>query len=199
MATTTTNLGLTKPAGSEHLSLVTINGNYDIIDAFAGLVKGSLLNIPTYGYDCDDIDHTCTVYVTGDATNSPGAWSLMTTIVYDASDAVVQYAFSVPDRTMKMRSKSGSPATWSAWKPILMGGSVQATVPNGTTAGSYKIGTFSSLGIPTGATIISAQCSNVTSSVCHVSGFSVSGSDIYVYVVETVTVADGQVRVTYTL
>lgn len=197
MATTTTNLGLTKPAGSEHLSLNVLNGNWDLIDAFAGLVKGSLLNIPTYGYDCNDITQTCTVYVTSSATNSPGAWSLMTTIVYNANDAVVQYAFSVLDRTMKMRSKSGSPATWSDWKQILMGGSVQATVPNGTAVGSYKVGTFSSLGIPTGATITSAQCSNVTSSICHVSGFSVSGNDIYVYLAETVAVADGLVRLTY--
>lgn len=199
MATTTTNLGLTKQGGGEHASLNAINGNWDLIDDFAGLVKGSLLNIPTYGYDCDDVDQTCTVYVTGDATNSPGAWSLMTTIVYDAANAVVQYAFSVPNRTMKMRSKSGSPATWSAWKPILMGGSVQATVPNGTAAGSYKVGTFSSLGIPSGATITSVQCSNCTSSYCITTGFSVSGTDIYVMLLGDVAVADGQVRITYTL
>lgn len=35
MSTTTTNLGLTKPVGTENVSLNVINGNYDILDAAA--------------------------------------------------------------------------------------------------------------------------------------------------------------------
>ena len=36
MATTTTNLGLTKPASSDPADISVINGNMDLIDAFAG-------------------------------------------------------------------------------------------------------------------------------------------------------------------
>ena len=36
MATTTTNLGLTKPASSDPADITVINGNMDLIDAFAG-------------------------------------------------------------------------------------------------------------------------------------------------------------------
>ena len=39
------------------------------------------------------------------------------------------------------------------------------TVPLGTQVGSYKVGTFSSLGIPYGCAILSAQCINCNSSV----------------------------------
>lgn len=118
MATTTTNLGLTKQAPGEHASLVALNGNFDLIDAFAGSV-GSMY------------------------------------------------------------------------------GNVNASIPVGTTAGSYKIGTFASLDIPSGSTILSVQCNNVTQSVCVVTGFAVNGNDIYVYIAQDVAVAAGQVTVLY--
>lgn len=41
MSTTTTNLGLTKPANNENVDLSVINDNYDIIDTFAGSVPSS--------------------------------------------------------------------------------------------------------------------------------------------------------------
>ena len=76
-------------------------------------------------------------------------------------------------------------------------GYVDCTVPEDTTAGAYKVGTFASLGIPTGAQILSAQCMNCTTSVAPITGFSVSGNDIYVYVVDTVSVSDATVRIVY--
>ena len=76
-------------------------------------------------------------------------------------------------------------------------GYVDCTVPEDTTAGAYKVGTFASLGIPTGAHILSAQCMNCTTSVAPITGFSVSGNDIYVYVIDTVSVSDATVRITY--
>ena len=76
-------------------------------------------------------------------------------------------------------------------------GYVDCTVPEDTAAGAYKVGTFASLGIPTGAQILSAQCMNCTTSVAPITGFSVSGNDIYVYVVDTVSVSDATVRVVY--
>lgn len=41
MSTTTTNLGLTKPAGTETVSLLVINGNYDLIDAACSVATSS--------------------------------------------------------------------------------------------------------------------------------------------------------------
>ena len=76
-------------------------------------------------------------------------------------------------------------------------GYVDTTVPEDTTAGAYKVGTFASLNIPTGAHILSAQCMNCTTSVAPITGFSVSGNDIYVYVIDTVSVSDATVRIVY--
>ena len=72
-----------------------------------------------------------------------------------------------------------------------------AVVPLGTQAGSYKIGTFSSLGIPYGSAILSAQCINCNTSVGVITGFATSGYDVYVYVAEEVTVSDATIRITY--
>lgn len=71
------------------------------------------------------------------------------------------------------------------------------TVPLGTPVGSYKIGTFSSLGIPYGSAILCAQCINCTSSVAVITGLSTSGFDIYVYVAQEITNSDATVRLTY--
>ena len=72
-----------------------------------------------------------------------------------------------------------------------------AIVPLGTSVGSYKIGTFSSLGIPYGSAILSAQCINCNTSVGVITGFATSGYDVYVYVAEEVTVSDATIRITY--
>ncbi len=52
MSSTTTNLGLTKPASSDNVSLSVINGNYDIIDTFAGGVPTIVAN-PTGTFQND--------------------------------------------------------------------------------------------------------------------------------------------------
>ena len=83
--------------------------------------------------------------------------------------------------------------------PVMLQGDiayVDATVPLNT-SDSYKIGTFASLGIPPTAKILSVQCRNITSSICHVTGFGVYETDIYVGIAGSVAVADGIVRVTY--
>ena len=83
--------------------------------------------------------------------------------------------------------------------PVMLQGDiayVDATVPLNT-SDSYKIGTFSSLGIPHTAKILSVQCRNITSSICHITGFGVYETDIYVGIAGSVAVADGIVRVTY--
>lgn len=76
-------------------------------------------------------------------------------------------------------------------------GHVETTVPVSTAAGSYKVGTFASLGIPSNAIITSVLCINATNSVCVATGISVSGQDIYVYLAEQVTTGDGQLRISY--
>lgn len=76
-------------------------------------------------------------------------------------------------------------------------GYVETTVPVNTAAGSYKVGTFATLGIPTNAVITSVLCINCTTSICIPSGISVSGNDIYVYLADEVQVSDGQIRITY--
>ena len=70
MATQTTNLGLTKPASSERVSLSVINGNYDIIDEAVASMAGKPVsstagNFPKFdsngnladsGYSTEDFD-----------------------------------------------------------------------------------------------------------------------------------------------
>ena len=52
-------------------------------------------------------------------------------------------------------------------------GHVETTVPVSTAAGSYKVGTFASMGIPNNAIITSVLCINSTNSVCVATGISV--------------------------
>ena len=324
MATTTTNIGLTKPSGSDRVQIAQLNLNSDIIDEKIGPVGNTslqdqitainnnlgsmdtkMLNIPLFNGDCNGITETCTVYVGASATSSPGPWSIMHTVVFDSNNAIVQYAFSVPYATMRMRTKTGNPASWTEWKDLMsdsekvmngcyadntsktvysipldgftegaywmaqmyiqtghgscgiyivfmdvssnvevtkvsgnsaitftgvrngnyialtasdtVWGGVRATTMNGwsstaqsegihyvevtipvnTSAGAYKIGTFESLGIPFGSALLSAQCINANASVCIVTGLATYSHDIYVYIAETVAVANGLIRLTY--
>ena len=195
MATTTTNLGLTKQAPGEHASLVALNGNFDLIDDFAGNAIKQM-NPTVFNDDCNNVSETCVLYVGNSASNSPGSWYIMKTIYY-SSDAIVQYAFSVTDNVMKMRSKA---TTWSAWRTVAYTnnrGYADVTIPVGTTAGSYKVGTFTTLNIPYGAAILCAQCINVTGSICVVTGVATYDQDIYVYIAQDVSVANGNVRITF--
>ena len=198
MATQTTNLGLTKQAPGERASLVALNGNFDLIDAFAGNVNDelSLMTAPTlFTGDCNSIDETCTVYVGDGASNSPGSWHILTTIVFNSLNAIVQYGVSVVTGKMVSRGKTGD--GWTAWRTFSPTYYVDVTVPVGATAGAYKVGTFESLGIPFGSALLSAQCVNANGSVCVVTGLATYDHDIYVYVAETVAVANGLVRLTY--
>ena len=117
--------------------------------------------------------------------------------LYDAGNGFKKIVFcsSIDNTTCTLQKINGSwENQWHSNRAIKY---VDVTVPVGTTSGAYKAGTFASLGIPSTAILLSAQCINTTSSVCHVTGTSVYGSDIYVYVVETVAVNAGQVRIIY--
>lgn len=80
MSTTTTNLNLTKPANNENVDLSVINGNYDIIDQFAGSVPSTsdiptstsdLLNDSNFAVDADYV-HTDNNYTTTEKTKLAG-------------------------------------------------------------------------------------------------------------------------------
>lgn len=80
MSTTTTNLNLTKPANNENVDLSIINGNYDIIDQFAGSVPSTsdiptatseLLNDSNFAVDADYV-HTDNNYTTTEKTKLAG-------------------------------------------------------------------------------------------------------------------------------
>ena len=133
-----TNTTITYPAYSSSADVEVLNTNFGNLAEAVNMLSGKMITPSTFSGDCDSITETGIVYVTSEASHSPGAWSVMNTIVYDANNAVVQYAFSVPNRTMKFRSKSGSPATWSDWKQVVTNGInyVDVTVPVGTTAGA---------------------------------------------------------------
>lgn len=284
-----TNTTITYPVYSSSADVEVLNTNFGNITEAINTINGKLLTYSLYGGDCDSSNTSSIVYVTGDASHSPGAWSIMNTMAYSQNDAITQLAFSVIDNTTKVRSYSVPNGGWSSWQQLvrnlnylfgtstnlssfisscdsLMNGdsgivgigfinydqalqvglptsgyliglcnndatfkkivyyssvdgrtrsiqkvsgtwdsawssncveSVQASVPVGTPSGSYKLGTFSSLGIPSNATILSCLCCNCTSSYCITTGFSVAGNDIYVMLLGDVAVATGLVRVSY--
>ena len=132
MATYSTNLNLELQAPGERARLTVLNANLGKIDDFAGDAK-KLTNIQAYSLDCNDIDENCTVYVTDDATHSPGAWYIMTTCVF-ASNAICQYAISVTNSSMKMRQKSTS---WGDWKELAIKSTWETVTP---TIDSTKVG-----------------------------------------------------------
>lgn len=116
MATFTPNLNLEQQGSTERASLVVLNSNLGKLDTFAGTVNGKIGKLstpPAYSADCNDIDETCVVYVTDSATNSPGPWNILTTTVFDASNAISQIAVDIIRGGTKARSKNGN--GWSEW------------------------------------------------------------------------------------
>lgn len=78
MASTTTNLGLTKPAYSDDADISDINGNMDLIDAEAGKVRANVAanydSSETYAVG-DYCLHDGSLYKCSTAISSPEAWT----------------------------------------------------------------------------------------------------------------------------
>ncbi len=84
MATSTTNLGLTKPAGTDHISVLDINGNSDILDAAIGRnnVFISITSLSSLPYTVSNskitANHRVVNAILSDTTAQPGDWSYST-------------------------------------------------------------------------------------------------------------------------
>ena len=78
MASTTTNLGLTKPAYSDDADISDINGNMDLIDAEAGKVRANVAanydSSETYAVG-DYCLHDGSLYKCTTAISSPESWT----------------------------------------------------------------------------------------------------------------------------
>lgn len=78
MASTTTNLGLMKPAYSDDADISDINGNMDLIDAEAGRVRANVAanydSSETYAMG-DYCLHDGSLYKCSTAISSPEAWT----------------------------------------------------------------------------------------------------------------------------
>lgn len=78
MASTTTNLGLTKPAYSDDADISDINSNMDLIDAEAGKVRGNVAanydSSETYAVG-DYCLHDGSLYKCSTTISSPEAWT----------------------------------------------------------------------------------------------------------------------------
>ena len=78
MASTTTNLGLTKPAYSDDADISDINGNMDLIDAEAGKVRANVAanydSSETYAVG-DYCLHDGNLYKCTTAISSPESWT----------------------------------------------------------------------------------------------------------------------------
>lgn len=85
MATSTTNLGLTKPAGEEDVSVLDINGNSDKIDAAIGRnnVFASITSLSALPYTVSNSkitgNHRVTNCILSNTTVQPSDWSYSTT------------------------------------------------------------------------------------------------------------------------
>lgn len=123
MSSTTTNLGLTKPASGESYSLDVVNGNTQKIDDFAGGVNTNLAKLntaATYASNQNLNNYTTTgsYHVGTDTSSSPtGATIYGILVVYSAHDTIVQI-FIRTDNTIFTRAKANASSSWSSWKPI---------------------------------------------------------------------------------
>ena len=109
MASTTTNLGLTKPAYSDDADISDINGNMDLIDAEAGRVRANVAanydSSETYAVG-DYCLHDGSLYKCSTAISSPEAWTAghwtqikITGELSALNGKIVQYAeidFTIP-------------------------------------------------------------------------------------------------------
>lgn len=116
MATTTTNLGLTKPAGTDAVDIATINANMDLLDTqvFGKVSRSQGLPV---GTDLNTIKTTGMYY--GYNWVNGAAVSISTLLVMRYEDAwitQIQHNLDTTGALYVRRFHSGT--TWSAWQKI---------------------------------------------------------------------------------
>lgn len=117
MASTTTNLGLTKPAYSDDADISDINGNMDLIDAEAGKVRANVAanydSSETYAVG-DYCLHDGSLYKCTTAISSPESWTAghWTQIkiageLSSLSDHIAKYDFAILSGTITNADGAG--------------------------------------------------------------------------------------------
>ena len=116
MATTTTNLGLTKPTDAEVMDVATINANMDLLDdQIFGKVSRSQ-NLPT-GTDLNTIK-TTGIYYGYNWANGPGVGIATLIVIAYSPDWVTQIQHNLGVGGGLFVRKYYSGTTWSAWEQI---------------------------------------------------------------------------------
>lgn len=137
MSTTTTNLGLTKPANNENVDLSVINDNYDIIDTFAGTVPSST-DIPSALSELTD-DVTISSATDGQVLTYDGTTSKWKNAAGPSSGSTVSWTqktatgtniadITINGVTTSVYAPSGGGATYTDVTASIASGSTSVTI-----------------------------------------------------------------------
>lgn len=146
MASTTTNLALTKPASGEGYSIDVFNQNFQKIDDFAGGVNTNLAKLNTaaaYANNQNLNNYTTTgsYHVGTDTSSSPtGSTIYGVLVVYSAHDTIVQI-FIQTNNKIYTRVKASASSNWSSWEKYSVIEETTISPPSGSkwTGGSMKV------------------------------------------------------------
>lgn len=183
MATTTTNLGLKKPALTDDALISDINDNMDDLDSVIGAVPSGTSLYTAIGTkmpmdtsvretaDCDNLTTTGVYRLSGTISNSPNSSVRLTLVVFESSsNFLVQIAYNnlQNDYGVYVRRKL-SAGSWTAWKEL-------ASVAN---TNSWKLYNTNGNTYPTSSAflvVVTKSGGNYASVMCHTNP---SGCNIY--------------------
>jgi hypothetical protein len=128
MATTTTNIGLTKPATSESASILVINDNMDTIDTKMGAVGNTSLQsqvttldgkvTPKGTANLNTATEAGKYYYASGTTNSPNAnYSGSVNVIPASSDIIYQFAI---DTTSNAYTRVYKNSAWTSWNQLAL-------------------------------------------------------------------------------
>lgn len=135
MASTTTNLGLTKPAYTDSADVAVINSNMDILDTKIGAIGNTSVasqigtlseQIGHYsGTETGDDFNTLTqsgVYTVATSTHSPTGGTFYGTVIVSAGryNYITQIAISANAGDTYTRVTSNGGSTWSGWQKLAL-------------------------------------------------------------------------------
>lgn len=117
MATTTSMIGLTKPAVSEAADISVINNNFDLIDAF---IKGTGLGRGGYGVDTLDNATTFGLYLSNVGVPPIEGQVYWTCLVlpHNTTATIVQIAYRSTSNPTSFATRRMTNSVWGEWEYI---------------------------------------------------------------------------------
>ena len=190
MATSTTNLGLTKPAGTDKIRIAQINGNMDILDEKIGAVGNTSLQAqvtsqnqaiakyePALGdtlTDCNTAKDNGNYPIYPGTTSNIPANNARVLEVFRRSNNIVFQRSLCTDGTTYTRYTQDGGTTWSAWEGLALNSKIETVQYNLSDVASDLVSNVSGNVIKTG-NVVSIYISGSALAIAQVIGRLNSG------------------------